>query len=245
TGVRWEAQERQKFVSSAQYVRETPYKMDSGSHKVLILHCLFTVHLKTAAYWRDSINDTWSISSPSGTSYVGESLRSSHHSSSLESSNPSLAQTRFTPGLHIACVLHDQLPLTFLLVPYLQNHSSTKSNTTISPSASTEEVKKTTALSVLAEDCEEDQCCICQFAGASPTNPRLEPCGCVGSLQFVHQERLKKWLKAKIKSGADLEAAKTCELCKQNLITDVDNFNVNAYKNHQQSRWNTAIADLE
>lgn len=90
----------------------------------------------------DSINDAWNISSPSGTSYVGESLQSSHSISSLESSNPSLFQTRFTPDLHIACVLHDQLPLTFLVVPYLQNQSNTMSNTTISHSASTEEVKR-------------------------------------------------------------------------------------------------------
>ncbi|KAM9267518.1 LOW QUALITY PROTEIN: putative E3 ubiquitin-protein ligase MARCHF10 [Morus bassanus] len=98
-------------------------------------------------------------------------------------------------------------------------------------------IEKTTA-ALLAEDEEEgDQCHIYQIAEGSPTNPLLEPCGCVGSLLFVHQECLKKRLKAKIKSGADLEAVKTCELCKQNLITDVDNFNMNAYyRNHQQSR---------
>lgn len=57
--------------------------------------------------------------------------------------------------------------------------------------------------SLLEEDSEEegDMCRICQIAGGSPTNPLLEPCGCVGSLQFVHQECLKKWLKVKITSG--------------------------------------------
>ncbi|CAM9804734.1 unnamed protein product, partial [Bubo scandiacus] len=46
--------------------------------------------------------------------------------------------------------------------------------------------------------------------------------------------------RAKIKSGADLEAVKTCELCEQNLIIDVNNFNVNAhYRNHQQL-WRSA-----
>ncbi|XP_063210942.1 probable E3 ubiquitin-protein ligase MARCHF10 [Chroicocephalus ridibundus] len=41
----------------------------------------------------------------------------------------------------------------------------------------------------------------------------------------------------KVTSGADLEAVKTCELCQQNLIIDVDNFNVNAYcRSRQQSR---------
>ncbi|KAK9396749.1 putative E3 ubiquitin-protein ligase MARCH10 [Crotalus adamanteus] len=93
--------------------------------------------------------------------------------------------------------------------------------------------------SLLAEDPEEegDQCRICQIAGGSVTNPLLEPCGCGGSLRFVHQECLKSWLKAKIKSGAELGAVKTCELCKQNLTVDLDDFNVNDYyRNHQQSR---------
>lgn len=64
--------------------------------------------------------------------------------------------------------------------------------------------------SLLAEDSEEegDQCRICQIAGGSLTNPLLEPCGCGGSLRFVHQECLKTWLKAKIKSGRSLIAAK-------------------------------------
>ncbi|KAM6108014.1 LOW QUALITY PROTEIN: putative E3 ubiquitin-protein ligase MARCHF10 [Pterocles gutturalis] len=104
----------------------------------------------------------------------------------------------------------------------------------------------------------ESSVVICQIAGGSPTNP-LKPCGCVGGLQFIHQECLKKKkrLKAQIKSayedmilfreflGADLEAVKTRELCKQNLIIDVDNFNVNACRNHQQAWWNTAISDLD
>lgn len=60
-------------------------------------------------------------------------------------------------------------------------------------------------LSLLEEDSEEEEegdlCRICQIAGGSLTNPLLEPCGCVGSLRFVHQECLKKWLKVKITSG--------------------------------------------
>ncbi|XP_072637350.1 probable E3 ubiquitin-protein ligase MARCHF10 isoform X6 [Canis lupus baileyi] len=94
--------------------------------------------------------------------------------------------------------------------------------------------------SLLQEDSEEedgDLCRICQIAGGSPTNPLLEPCGCVGSLRFVHQECLKKWLKVKITSGADLGAVKTCEMCKQGLLVDLDDFNVtDFYQKHQQSR---------
>ncbi|XP_064380595.1 probable E3 ubiquitin-protein ligase MARCHF10 isoform X4 [Dromaius novaehollandiae] len=93
--------------------------------------------------------------------------------------------------------------------------------------------------SLLTEDSGEegDQCRICQIAGGSSTNPLLEPCGCVGSLQFVHENCLKRWLEAKIESGADLEAVKTCELCKQSLTLDLDDFNVNEYyRNHRYSR---------
>ncbi|KAI4533712.1 hypothetical protein MG293_016731 [Ovis ammon polii] len=93
--------------------------------------------------------------------------------------------------------------------------------------------------SLLEEDSEEegDSCRICQIAGGSPTNPLLEPCGCVGSLRFVHQECLKKWLKVKITSGADLGAVKTCEMCKQSLLVDLGDFNVTEfYQKHQQSR---------
>ena len=58
-------------------------------------------------------------------------------------------------------------------------------------------------LSLLEEDSEEegDLCRICQIAGGSPASPLVEPCGCVGSLRFVHPECLKKWLKVKITSG--------------------------------------------
>uniref|UniRef100_A0A2K6FEW7 RING-type E3 ubiquitin transferase n=1 Tax=Propithecus coquereli TaxID=379532 RepID=A0A2K6FEW7_PROCO len=91
---------------------------------------------------------------------------------------------------------------------------------------------------LLEEDSEEegDLCRICQIARGSPSNPLLEPCGCVGSLQFVHQECLKKWLEVKITSGADLGAVKTCEMCKQGLLVDLDDFNVTEfYQKHQQS----------
>ncbi|XP_072795475.1 probable E3 ubiquitin-protein ligase MARCHF10 isoform X6 [Vicugna pacos] len=93
--------------------------------------------------------------------------------------------------------------------------------------------------SLLQEDSAEegDWCRICQIAGGSPTNPLLEPCGCVGSLQFVHLECLKQWLKVKITSGADLSTVKTCEMCKQDLLVDLDDFNMTEfYQKHQQSR---------
>ncbi|XP_048475062.1 uncharacterized protein LOC125487502 [Rhincodon typus] len=86
--------------------------------------------------------------------------------------------------------------------------------------------------SLLHEDSEEDEgdlCRICLIPGGTPLNPLLEPCKCVGSLQFVHHDCLKKWLQAKIISGADLAAVTTCELCKQSLKLDFDNFDVHEF----------------
>ncbi|XP_067870029.1 E3 ubiquitin-protein ligase MARCHF7-like [Heterodontus francisci] len=86
--------------------------------------------------------------------------------------------------------------------------------------------------SLLREDSEEEEgdlCRICLIPGGTPLNPLLEPCKCVGSLQFVHHDCLKKWLQAKIVSGADLAAVTTCELCKQTLKLDFDNFDVHEF----------------
>uniref|UniRef100_UPI00398E38B8 probable E3 ubiquitin-protein ligase MARCHF10 n=1 Tax=Pristiophorus japonicus TaxID=55135 RepID=UPI00398E38B8 len=71
--------------------------------------------------------------------------------------------------------------------------------------------------SLLHEDSEEEEgdlCRICLIPGGTPLNPLLEPCKCVGSLQFVHHDCLKRWLQAKVISGANLAAVTTCELCK-------------------------------
>ncbi|XP_078501217.1 putative E3 ubiquitin-protein ligase MARCHF10 isoform X3 [Lissotriton helveticus] len=93
--------------------------------------------------------------------------------------------------------------------------------------------------SLLEEDSEEegDLCRICLISGGTADNPLLEPCRCGGSLQFVHKECLTKWLKAKITSGAQLEAVKRCELCRQNLHCDLGEFNLDDfYSAHQQSQ---------
>ncbi|XP_072359955.1 uncharacterized protein [Scyliorhinus torazame] len=86
--------------------------------------------------------------------------------------------------------------------------------------------------SLLHEDSEEEEgdlCRICLIPGGTPLNPLLEPCKCVGSLQYVHHDCLKKWLQAKIISGADLATVTTCELCKQTLKLDFDNFDVHEF----------------
>ncbi|XP_065433563.1 probable E3 ubiquitin-protein ligase MARCHF10 isoform X2 [Chrysemys picta bellii] len=196
----------------------------------------------------DSIDNGLKSTSANAALHDEENLLNSHSSFlSIGSSSPSLFQTNFTAHLHMAGTLHDQLPLALLAVSDLQNQSSAMSSITPCDTTSAKEINKHAdpeklkklQESLLAEDSEEegDQCRICQIAGGSLTNPLVEPCGCVGTLQFVHQECLKTWLKAKIKSGAELGAVKTCELCKQSLIADLDDFDVNDYyRNHQQSR---------
>lgn len=196
----------------------------------------------------DSISNGLSSISPSTTSHDEDNFLNSHSSSSsTDSSHPSLFQANFTAHLHMAGPLTDQVPI-FLTVSDLRNQSNFVSGTNSchspnakaidKPETDPEKLKKLQE-SLLAEDSEEegDQCRICQIAGGSISNPLLEPCGCGGTLRFVHQECLKTWLKAKIKSGAELGAVKTCELCKQSLTADLDDFNVNDYyRTHQQSQ---------
>ncbi|XP_078084436.1 E3 ubiquitin-protein ligase MARCHF7 isoform X2 [Mustelus asterias] len=86
-----------------------------------------------------------------------------------------------------------------------------------------------------SDDEDDDICRICQIgAGATtPPNPLIQPCNCTGSLQYVHQECMKKWLQSKINSGADLTAVTTCELCKEKLQLDFEDFNVHElYRTH-------------
>ncbi|CAK6438090.1 unnamed protein product [Pipistrellus nathusii] len=160
----------------------------------------------------------------------------------------------FPPGMNlqghllVPGSLQENMPFTFFAVSDFPNQSGNGDRRAVfgfidekeatEKKADPEKLKKLQE-SLLEEDSEEegDLCRICQIAGGSPTNPLLEPCGCVGSLQFVHQECLKKWLKVKITSGANLGAVKTCEMCKQGLLVDLDDFNMTEfYQKHQQSR---------
>ncbi|XP_066544723.1 E3 ubiquitin-protein ligase MARCHF7 isoform X2 [Amia ocellicauda] len=107
------------------------------------------------------------------------------------------------------------------------------------PSRDPEKLKKIQESLLLEEsdDEEGDLCRICQMGTETPSNPLIEPCRCTGSLQYVHQDCMKKWLRSKINSGSNLEAITTCELCKEKLHLNIENFDINElYRTHASER---------
>ncbi|KAG8001299.1 E3 ubiquitin-protein ligase MARCH7 [Nibea albiflora] len=99
---------------------------------------------------------------------------------------------------------------------------------------------------LLLEDSDEEEgdlCRICQMGEESMSNPLIQPCRCTGSLQYVHQECIKRWLRSKIGSGTNLEAITTCELCKEKLRLNIDNFDIQElYRTHVQSEYDEFIS---
>ncbi|XP_028298796.1 E3 ubiquitin-protein ligase MARCHF7 isoform X2 [Gouania willdenowi] len=84
-----------------------------------------------------------------------------------------------------------------------------------------------------SDDEDGDQCRICQMGEQSSSDPLIQPCRCTGSLQYVHQECIKRWLRSKVGSGTNLEAITTCELCKEKLRLDIHNFDIEElYRTH-------------
>ncbi|KAM8893711.1 E3 ubiquitin-protein ligase MARCHF7 isoform 2-T2 [Spinachia spinachia] len=98
---------------------------------------------------------------------------------------------------------------------------------------------------LLLEDSDEEEgdlCRICQMGRESASNPLIQPCRCTGSLLYVHQDCIKRWLRSKIGSGTNLEAITTCELCKEKLRLNIDNFDIQElYRTHVQSEYNEFI----
>ncbi|TNN74520.1 E3 ubiquitin-protein ligase MARCH7 [Liparis tanakae] len=99
---------------------------------------------------------------------------------------------------------------------------------------------------LLLEDSDEDEgdlCRICQMGQDSASNPLIQPCRCAGSLLYVHQDCIKRWLRSKIGSGTNLEAITTCELCKEKLRLNIDNFDIQElYRTHVQSEYDEFIS---
>ncbi|XP_056315588.1 E3 ubiquitin-protein ligase MARCH7 isoform X2 [Danio aesculapii] len=108
------------------------------------------------------------------------------------------------------------------------------------PSRDPERLRKIQESLLLEESDEEegDLCRICQMGEQWSSNPLIEPCKCTGSLQYVHQDCIKKWLRSKISSGSNLEAITTCELCKEKLHLNIENFDINElYRSHERSEY--------
>lgn len=136
---------------------------------------------------------------------------------------------RFAVPPALGSNLTDNVMITVDIIPSGWNSSEGKSEKTKSaPSRDPERLQKIKE-SLLLEDSEEEEgdlCRICQMAAASSSNLLIEPCKCTGSLQYVHQECMKKWLQAKINSGSSLEAVTTCELCKEKLQLNLEDFDI-------------------
>ncbi|XP_066110646.1 probable E3 ubiquitin-protein ligase MARCHF10 [Saccopteryx bilineata] len=186
--------------------------------------------------------------------YTDDLLLNSQRSLSLvESSSSPPSRMNLQGHLHVPGSLQENMPFTFFSVSDFPNQNGNGNRMVVSDftdgkdaseiKADPEKLKKLKE-SLLEEDSEEegDLCRICQIARGSSTNPLLEPCGCVGSLQFVHQECLKMWLKMKITSGANLDTVKTCEMCKQGLLVNLDDLNVTEfYRKHQHAQVQNAL----
>ncbi|XP_038192316.1 E3 ubiquitin-protein ligase MARCHF7 isoform X8 [Arvicola amphibius] len=136
---------------------------------------------------------------------------------------------RFAVPPTLGSSLTDNVMITVDIIPSGWNTAEGKSDKAKSaPSRDPEKLQKIKE-SLLLEDSEEEEgdlCRICQMAAASSSNLLIEPCKCTGSLQYVHQECMKKWLQAKINSGSSLEAVTTCELCKEKLQLNLEDFDI-------------------
>ncbi|XP_030134151.4 E3 ubiquitin-protein ligase MARCHF7 isoform X5 [Taeniopygia guttata] len=169
---------------------------------------------------REGRDESARISTPDTTA------RSQHFFRRRESVPPTLGSS-----------LSDNLMITVDIIPSGWNqsdgHESGKSK--IPPSRDPERLQKIKE-SLLLEDSEDEEgdlCRICQMSSASSDNLLIEPCKCTGSLQYVHQECMKKWLQSKINSGSSLEAVTTCELCKEKLHLNLEDFDIHElYRAH-------------
>ncbi|XP_072730072.1 E3 ubiquitin-protein ligase MARCHF7 isoform X2 [Ciconia boyciana] len=137
---------------------------------------------------------------------------------------------RFAVPPALGSSLSDNLMITVDIIPsgWNQSDGQESGKSKIPPSRDPERLQKIKE-SLLLEDSEDEEgdlCRICQMSSASSDNLLIEPCKCTGSLQYVHQECMKKWLQSKINSGSSLEAVTTCELCKEKLHLNLEDFDI-------------------
>ncbi|XP_014104932.1 PREDICTED: E3 ubiquitin-protein ligase MARCH7 isoform X1 [Pseudopodoces humilis] len=144
---------------------------------------------------------------------------------------------RFAVPPTLGSSLSDNLMITVDIIPsgWNQSDGQESGESKIPPSRDPERLQKIKE-SLLLEDSEDEEgdlCRICQMSSASSDNLLIEPCKCTGSLKYVHQECMKKWLQSKINSGSSLEAVTTCELCKEKLNLNLEDFDIHElYRAH-------------
>ncbi|XP_021253308.1 E3 ubiquitin-protein ligase MARCH7 isoform X3 [Numida meleagris] len=144
---------------------------------------------------------------------------------------------RFSVPPTLGSSLSDNLMITVDIIPsgWNQSDGQESDKSKVPPSRDPERLQKIKE-SLLLEDSEDEEgdlCRICQMSSASTDNNLIEPCKCTGSLQYVHQECMKKWLQSKINSGSSLEAVTTCELCKEKLHLNLEDFDIHElYRAH-------------
>ncbi|XP_069717847.1 E3 ubiquitin-protein ligase MARCHF7 isoform X2 [Phaenicophaeus curvirostris] len=144
---------------------------------------------------------------------------------------------RFAVPPALGSSLSDNLMITVDIIPsgWNQSDGQESGKSKIPPSRDPERLQKIKE-SLLLEDSDDEEgdlCRICQLSSASSDNLLIAPCKCTGSLQYVHQECMKKWLQSKINSGSSLEAVTTCELCKEKLHLNLEDFDVHElYRAH-------------
>ncbi|XP_064574066.1 E3 ubiquitin-protein ligase MARCHF7 isoform X2 [Zonotrichia leucophrys gambelii] len=169
---------------------------------------------------REGRDESARISTPDSTA------RSQHIFRRRESVPPTLGSS-----------LSDNLMITVDIIPsgWNQSDGQESGKSKIPPSRDPERLQKIKE-SLLLEDSEDEEgdiCRICQMSSSSSDNLLIEPCKCTGSLQYVHQECMKKWLQSKINSGSSLEAVTTCELCKEKLHLNLEDFDIHElYRAH-------------
>ncbi|NWW96256.1 MARH7 ligase, partial [Rhynochetos jubatus] len=139
--------------------------------------------------------------------------------------------------------LSDNLMITVDIIPsgWNQSDGQESGKSKIPASRDPERLQKIKESLLLeeSEDEEGDLCRICQMASASSDNLLIEPCKCTGSLKYVHEECMKKWLQSKINSGKTDSGpgwnttVTTCELCKEKLHLNLEDFDIHElYRAH-------------
>jgi len=77
------------------------------------------------------------------------------------------------------------------------------------------DIENTSCLSMTSSNVSLPVCRICQLPGVEPSNPLISPCRCLGSIRYVHNNCLLKWLEV---SSRRRSGPPCCELCQYQYL---------------------------